>query len=121
LQHIIIWELGQDLAPTSSNSLLRTAFLKNETLGGDFDGDHDVDAADFSIWQSTFGKTTDLRADGNGNGVVDSSDYIVWRKHAGAAGSGSITNSSVPEPTCISAMAIGMILLAAIPRFDRRR
>jgi hypothetical protein len=121
LQHIIIWELGQDLAPTNPNSLLRTAFLKNETLGGDFDGDHDVDAADFDIWRSTYGQTSDLRADGNGNGVIDTADYVVWRKHSGVAGSGSISNSNVPEPICISSIVIGLFLLTAMRRFERRR
>ena len=108
LEHMIIWEIGQDLSPTSPNSLLRTAFLKNETLSGDFDGDHDVDAADFDIWRSTYGQTTDLRADGNGNGLVDMTDYVVWRKHADVAGSGSIANSNVPEPACMSSIAIGL-------------
>jgi GH18 family chitinase len=120
LQQIIIWELGQDLSPTNSNSLLRAAFLKNETLSGDFNGDHNVDAADFDIWRSTYGQSTDLRADGNGNGIVDSTDYVVWRKHAAVAGNGSIANSNVPEPACVSSIAIGLFLLAAI-RFECRR
>jgi hypothetical protein len=121
LEHIIIWELGQDLSPTNPSSLLRTAFLKNETLSGDFNGDHNVDAADFDIWRSTYGQTTDLRADGNGNGIVDSTDYLVWRKHAAVAGSGSVANSNVPEPVCMSTFAIGLYLLAAVRRFERRR
>jgi GH18 family chitinase len=117
LEHIIIWEIGQDLSPTNSNSLLRAAFLKNETLSGDFDGDHNVDVADFNIWRSTYGQTTDLRADGNGNGVVDTTDYVVWRKLVAVAGSGSIANSSVPEPSCVSSIAIVLFLLAMMRRF----
>ncbi len=70
LQNVFIWELGQDVDPTSPNSLLRSAFLANETLMGDFNGDHLMDASDYDIWRSTFGSTTDLRADANGNGVI---------------------------------------------------
>ena len=75
LKNIIIWELGQDLAPTNPGSLLRTAYLKNETLGGDFDGDGVVGPSDYLVWQSTFGATTggDLRADANGDGIVNAS------------------------------------------------
>jgi len=119
LQHMIIWEIGQDLQPTNPNSLLRAAFLKNQTLDGDFDGDRDIDGADLNIWRSTYGQTTDLRADGNGNGVVDNSDYVVWRKRAATSGSGSISNSNVPEPTCASLIAIGLFLFAALRRFER--
>src|SRR5262249_30705131 len=98
LQHIIIWELGQDVSPTSANSLLRTAFLKNETLGGDFDGDRDVDGNDYAIWRATLGSTTDLRADANGNGLIDAGDYVLWRKSAAGPGSGAVLNNAVPEP-----------------------
>jgi GH18 family chitinase len=121
LEHIIIWEIGQDLSPTNPNSLLRTAFVKNETLSGDFDGDHDMDEDDFNIWRSAFGQTTDLRADGNGNGVVDSADYVVWRKHAAVAGNGSLANGNVPEPACVSSIAISLFLFAATRGFERRR
>jgi len=122
LQHIIIWELGQDLAPTNTNSLLRTAFLKNQTLGGDFDGDRAVDTTDFNIWRTTFGLTSDLRADGNGNGVVDAGDYVVWRSHATAAGSGAAINGAVPEPaTVTSILVLAFLLMAGGRRTGLRR
>ena len=121
LQHIIIWELGQDLAPTNPNSLLRTAFLKNETLVGDFDGDRDSDAADFNIWRTTLGSTTDLRADGNGNGIVDAGDYVVWRKHVTSAGAGSTANTAVPEPAAFSSIAVALLLIAGRRRIRDRR
>ncbi len=118
LQQLFIWELTHDVSPTTApgvlntQSLLVSAFLKNQTLSGDFDGDHDSDMADFDIWRSAFGKTDDLRADGNGNGIVDSTDYVVWRKHAPIAGSGSIVNASVPEPAVTSLIGVGLFLIA---------
>jgi GH18 family chitinase len=99
LQNIIIWEIGQDLDSTNPNSLLRTAFLKNETLGGDFNGDHNVDTADYNIWRANVGSTTDLRADANGNGTIDAGDYVVWRKYSPTTGAASMLSSNVPEPS----------------------
>jgi hypothetical protein len=109
LQHIIIWEIGQDISPANSNSLLRTAFLKNETLGGDFDGDHDVDANDYAVWRATLGSTSDLRADANGNGLIDTGDYVLWRKKTSASGSGTLVNTTVPEP-CASSSIWAIVL-----------
>jgi GH18 family chitinase len=106
LQNVFIWELGQDVDPTSPNSLLRSAFLANETLKGDFNGDHLMDASDYEIWRSTNGSTTDLRADANGNGVIDAADYVIWRQSATSAGSGVAVGSEVPEPTLFSLLVI---------------
>jgi hypothetical protein len=102
LQHIIIWELGQDLPPSNPNSLLRHAYEKNLSLmqvDGDYDGDRDVDAADYDVWMSTFGSTGDLRADGNRDGVVDGADYAIWRNQLTSAGSAAAHEASVPEPS----------------------
>lgn len=120
LQHIIIWELGQDLDPTNSQSLLRTAYLKNETLSGDFDGDHDIDATDYSIWRNTFGSTSDLRADATGNGIVDAGDYLIWRQYA-AAGSGAVANGNVPEPASQLVCLVGSCALSTLRRRHRLR
>ena len=84
LQHIIIWELGQDLAPNNPYSLLYRAYTKNLGLApvaGDYDADRDVDTVDYAIWRSMFGQTGFGRAaDGNGNQAVDAGDYVIWRK-----------------------------------------
>jgi hypothetical protein len=114
LKNIIIWELGQDLAPTNSGSLLRTAYLKNETLGGDFDGDGVVDQNDYIVWQSTFGATSgDMRADGNGDGVVNAADYIVWRNRM-TTGSGGASAASVPEPSTARLLLIAGLLVGSM-------
>ena len=58
-----------------------------ETSLGDFDGDHDVDAADYVVWRKN---------DGN------SANYTVWRAcFSMASTSGSISIASVPEPTTV--------------------
>ena len=113
LQHIIIWELGHDLAPSNANSLLRRAFEKNQSLmpvPGDYTGDRVVNADDYAAWRQSLGQTgASLAADGNGNQIVDAADYVIWRKHASVSGSGASTIVTVPEPYCFS-----WFLLAAV-------
>ena len=73
-----------DGAPTLSS----VAWIKSvDAIAGDFDGDGEVDAADYSKWKSDFGKWVAKGggADGNGNGIVDAADYTVWRNNFGSA------------------------------------
>jgi chitinase len=109
LQHVIIWEIGQDFHPSNPNSLLRAAYEAQQALlavPGDYDGDRDVDADDFAVWAGTFGSESDLDADGNENLVVDAADYVIWRKNAVTGGSAT---AAVPEPH--SALLLGILTL----------
>lgn len=57
-------------------------------LAGDFDGDSDVDGADFLRWQRGLGMTsgaTPAQGDANGDGKVDGADLTVWRGNFGEA------------------------------------
>lgn len=68
-------------------------------LPGDYDGNHIVNAADYSLWRSHFWSTSNLSADGNGNNRVDLADYTIWRDHLGAgSGAGNGGNVPIPEP-----------------------
>jgi GH18 family chitinase len=123
LNNIIIWEIGQDIDPANSGSLLRTPYLKNETLLGDFDGDGVVGPSDYLVWQSTFGAATggDLRADANGDGVIDTIDYTIWRSRMPAAGGGALSVTGVPEPATIWMLVVGSALLISCSLFKARR
>ena len=40
---------------------------------------------------------------------IDTGDYDVWRAHFGqTAGSGSLTNGTVPEPVTLAMLVVGM-------------
>src|SRR5690606_16677972 len=69
-------------------------------LPGDFNGDNQVDADDYTLWKQQFGSVGDFAADGNGDQVVDAADYTLWRNNLGAGVVGddaALTASAVPE------------------------
>jgi hypothetical protein len=112
LQHVIIWEIGHDVAPTNPYSLLYRAYTKSLGLAlvpGDFDADRDADATDYALWQSMFGQTGFGRAaDGSGNQAVDAADYVLWRKTAAVAGASA--SASVPEPSIAGILLVMLVL-----------
>jgi prepilin-type N-terminal cleavage/methylation domain-containing protein len=83
-----------------------------DTLG-DYDGNGDVEMADYDTWRDAFGDDL-AEVDGNGNGVVDAADYVLWRKMFGAAGGGGASSvGGVPEPTTAASGFLGLLLLGA--------
>jgi hypothetical protein len=89
------------------------AALEEAAPAGDYDGDGDVDAGDYGVWQSNFGDETILLgsgADGNYDGVVDSADYTVWRDSMQSAQPGS----AVPEPATLSLAGLTALALATL-------
>jgi hypothetical protein len=69
-------------------------------LPGDFEGDEDVDGADFLLWQRTLGSTTALAADASLDDVVNGDDLAIWREGFGDVAPTSVSaTAGVPEPT----------------------
>lgn len=75
---------------------------------GDFNGDKQVDAADFTEWQRWFGINN--YADANGDAFTDAADYVLWRKNRVNV-TNSIGDHPVPEPST-SRIAVGVLLFA---------
>lgn len=80
-------------------------------VGGDYNGNGIVDAADFSVWRDHEGQTFQLMNEGPGTpGQVTIEDYNYWKANfgAGAPGSGSggtiggTGPLAVPEPGTIA-------------------
>jgi T5SS/PEP-CTERM-associated repeat protein len=72
-------------------------------FSSDFDGDGDVDGADFTQWQGDFG-ANDL-SDADDDGDSDGHDFLEWQRQLGSGVSAVTSSAAVPEPP--------MLLLAA--------
>ncbi len=83
--------LGAGMAPPPTPQIYTVQAAP--TLPGDYNGDHVVDAADYTVWRDTLGSGSDLRADGDGDQVIGAGDYTVWRQNFGAISSGVVITS----------------------------
>jgi hypothetical protein len=89
------------------------AALEQAAPAGDYDGDGDVDAGDYGVWQSNFGEETILLgsgADGNYDGVVDTADYTVWRDSMQSAQPAGV----VPELATLSLAGVTAMAFATL-------
>jgi hypothetical protein len=76
-------------------------------IAGDYNGNGQVDAADYVVWRNNnglMGGATPEQGDGTGDGNVTLEDYNLWRSNFGiGAGTGAFVHSgaavqAVPEP-----------------------
>jgi hypothetical protein len=84
---------------------------------GDFDGDGDVDGADFVAWQTNFPKANGAvlaEGDADGDGDVDGADFVVWQTNFPFTPGPGVT--PVPEPATLT-----LALAAGLVAFSRRR
>lgn len=76
---------------------------------GDFDGDGDVDGADFVSWQTNFPKASGAtrdQGDADGDGDVDGADFVVWQTNFPfSPGPGA---TPVPESGSLLIAALGV-------------
>ncbi len=95
-----------------------------QLLSGDADGDHDVDGADFLLWQQNYGtqmNATLEEGDFDGDGDVDGADFLVWQRffgtnfsdvpdggEAGASGTW-VDLPGIPEPASAVLMVMGVM------------
>jgi hypothetical protein len=93
----------------------------NATLPGDYNQDHVVAAADYTIWRDTLTETgNNLAADGNGSGAVDGADYELWRAHFGeTVVQGRSVGNVVPEPRTITLLLVSVLIAPALARHYR--
>jgi hypothetical protein len=103
------------------NILLRNDVLGAVTQPGDFDGDGDVDGADFVAWQTNFPTATGAtlaQGDADGDGDVDGADFVVWQTNFPfTPGPGA---APVPEPGAITLAGLATAAIAFSIRRLRR-
>jgi hypothetical protein len=119
--HLISDNVYLDLKFTSWGSAGAGGFsyLRAEPPGptGDYNGNHIVDAADYTVWRDTFGQmvANGTGADGNGDGTINTGDYDFWKmKFGNPAGAGSGAAIAAPEPTSLALLALGSLALAVL-------
>jgi enediyne biosynthesis protein E4 len=81
---------------------------------GDFDGDGEVDGADYAEWRGDFG--LDGGSDSDGDGDSDGADFLFWQRQLGNGERAVAVNTAVPEPGAGWLAALG-----ATRMFARRR
>lgn len=86
-------------------------------LPGDFNGDGQVNLADYTVWRDNLGGTeAALAGNATGDNVVNGSDYLLWKSNFGsAAAASSVAAASVPEPS--SAL---LLVLLGLPLLRRK-
>jgi hypothetical protein len=85
------------------------------TPTGDYNGDHIVDAADYTVWRDTLGQSVSVAgngADGDKSGVIDSGDYDFWKSKFGTALPGAGSGAAAPEPATLPLLVVGLVLVA---------
>jgi alpha-L-arabinofuranosidase len=66
-------------------------------LDGDFNGDHVVDAADYTVWRNGLGST------------YTQNDYDVWKANFGNSSTAAASAAGVPEPTTLLLGCVGLL------------
>jgi hypothetical protein len=98
--------LSDENLPGEQMQTLTLSLLAEAILGGDYNRDGAVNAADYVVWRRTLGEnvTAYNGADGDGDGMIGDGDYAVWRSHFGSTANeaGSLITSAVPEPASVS-------------------
>ncbi|MBN1853137.1 MAG: hypothetical protein JW829_10455 [Pirellulales bacterium] len=89
-------------------------YVTGVETNADFDGDGDVDGADFLSWQLGFGMASPTHANGDANfdGQVDATDIGIWKSQFGTTGgsSGLGSTAAVPEPATAMLGCLALLL-----------
>jgi hypothetical protein len=119
---------GPNVPPASGTTSQRTIYegvayelAPAPAHPGDFDGDGDVDGADFVAWQTNFPKATGAtlaEGDADADGDVDGADFVVWQTNFPFTPSPG--TAAVPEPAAICS-AIVALAVFGVSRLRKAR
>lgn len=94
---------GELYAMFAGGDILRIAA---PPLPGDYNSDHMVDAADYTVWRDHVGSTDELPNDEIG-GEIGEAHYQQWKANFGSGG-GAFGFASVPEPATLYLVVIAL-------------
>jgi hypothetical protein len=83
------------------------------SLGGDYNNNGMVDAADYALWRNNLGNGTSLPNDDTAG--VGEDDYTRWRSNFGSTSGSSASlgeASTVPEPSMLVLLALAASVMA---------
>ena len=107
-----------DYSGGTGNDVVLTATVPGDE-DADFDGDGDVDGADFLTWQRNLGGAGGLaQGDANGDSAINGDDLTVWKDQFGPGGASVGAVAAVPEPAALTLLGCG---IAAITITWRRQ
>lgn len=97
-------------------------YINVPVLAGDYNGDGEVNIADYTVWRDNLGASDEsaINFAGDGGGIT-ASDYSHWKTHFGdssnlVAGQLAAGSQAVPEPA-----SVALVLLAILPVARRSR
>jgi predicted carbohydrate-binding protein with CBM5 and CBM33 domain len=120
--HHVLWIAWQRDDPVgevffSTSDLMIAAAVPS--LAGDYNQDHVVDAADYTVWRNHIGAPAGTLPNDVDGGVIGAAQYARWKANfgkTGGAGSASVSAdasfSQVPEP---GAWLLAMLSVAVVP------
>ena len=88
-------------------------------VGGDYNNNGVVDAADYTVWRDHLNQTFTLEHEVETPDMVTIEDYNYWKDHFGETaptGAGAISRLIVPEPATVILAGLSAIGLVAIRR-----
>jgi hypothetical protein len=107
------------VVPGAGIETLRATFLGAAPVDdADFDGDGDVDGADFLTWQRGLGLSgaaaTNAAGNANGDAIIDGADLTIWRNEFGTPAVAAV--GAVPEPSAALLVGVGLAAAAVLRR-----
>jgi hypothetical protein len=82
-------------------------------IGGDYNGNGVVDAADYTVWRDHLGQNFPLQnRDPGASGPIGQGDYDFWAAHFGKSASGAGAQAAVPEPSGLTLVGLGLLGVA---------
>jgi hypothetical protein len=112
-------------ANSPTNFLGHAGTIDLSIVPGDYNDDGAIDAADYVVWRENLNTTNTIPNDTTPGWVMEE-DYVVWKAEFGraagsAAGLGSISSNTIPEPESLATLLLGILIMLAQGAWTKER